>query len=603
MSQAELLSDPVHDGGRLAALRDAGLLDTASEAVFDRFTRLARELLGVDVSLMSLVESDRQFFKSQQGLPEPWAQARQTPLSHSFCQQVVRTGRPLVVSDARHDARVAGNLAIRDLGVIGYAGVPLTLADGNTLGAFCVVTAEPHVWTDREMRVLGLLGEAVVDEIELRGRLVQRDFHDALTGLPNQGLFSVLLDRELAREGRTGLDLAVLAIQIDNIDLITEAFGPRASDALLCAVATRLASVMRATDLACRLSGARFLVLGHQIADERTAMLLAERMRSAVQGTPYTVEEESVQVTTSIGVVLPDPGARSAEDLIAEASLAMLNAESPGERAGSRPDRGMRRRAASSLRLHSAFAGALQRGELSLRYQPIVELRTGAIVGTEALARWTHPQLGAISPAEFIPVAERTGQIVALGEWALDQACRQLAEWQHTAAPSLTMAVNVAPQQIQQANIADVVAGILDRSGLAPAALTLEITEGVLLQDTPLHRRTLAALSDLGVSIALDDFGTGFSSLSYLHSFALDILKIDRSFIARMESDPRSRQLVQAIIDMARGLDLSVTAEGIETQDQFATLVASGCHRAQGYHLGRPQPATELTERLIYGQS
>lgn len=245
----------------------------------------------------------------------------------------------------------------------------------------------------------------------------------------------------------------------------------------------------------------------------------------------------------------------------------------------------------------------MERDELTLHYQPIFDLRTGAIVGTEALARWTHPHLGAISPAEFIPVAERTGQIVVLGEWALNQACRQLAEWQRTAGASLTMAVNLAPQQIQQANIADVVAGVLDDSGLAPAQLTLEITEGVLLEDTPLHRRAITALSELGVSVALDDFGTGFSSLSYLHSFMIDIIKIDRSFVASMQIDPRSRQLVRAIIDMVRALGLRVTAEGIETQDQLATLEASGCHYAQGYFLGRPQPADEITDLLHRGPS
>lgn len=345
MAQVEVLPDPVQDVGRLAALQDLGLLDTASEEVFDRFTRLARELLSVDVSLMSLVESDRQFFKSQQGLKEPWAEARQTPLSHSFCQQVVRTGQPLVVSDARHDERVTGNLAIRDLGVVGYAGVPLTLADGSTLGAFCVVTAEPHAWSDREMRVLALLGEAVVDEIELRGRLVQRDLHDAITGLPNVELFRVLLERELARDGRAALDLAVLAIQIDNIDLIAQAFGQRASDALLADVATRLASVMRITDFACRLSGARFLVLGHEIADEHTATLLGERMRRAVQDTPFVLEEASVQVTTSIGVVLPDRGARSAQALMTAACLATFEAGSPGEQDGSGLGDDLRRRA------------------------------------------------------------------------------------------------------------------------------------------------------------------------------------------------------------------------------------------------------------------
>ncbi len=593
------VAEAVNDPARLAALRDTGLLDTEAEEVFDRLTAVAREVLGADVSLVSLVDSDRQFFKSEQGLRDPWARARETPLSHSFCQRVVANGAELTIEDACADPALADHLAVRDLGAVAYAGVPLTLSDGHTVGTFCAVSNRPRLWLERDLRILRTLGEAAVTEIELRRMKRAQDLLDPLTRLPNATLFRHHLGLALEHTPGKRCAVVVLSLGIDDFTSVNESFGHRVGDSLLRELAGRLRSAISREDVLCRFSGDQFLLMCREVRDEAAAGRLAQRIAHAVTAEPYDVDGSPHHVSVSVGVAIAGRFGSTVDDLIAGADSSMREAKRSACTVRLR-DRGHRQRAARRLDMRNALADALRRDELDIAHQPIVDLRTGAITGTEVLARWTHERFGSVSPAEFIPLAERSGDIVVLGEQVLRRACRQVVEWQRRLGRQVEVSVNLAPQQVQQANLVEVVTGILEETKLPPSSLTLEVTEGVLLEDRPLHRQTLEGLSDAGIRLALDDFGVGYSALGYLRHFPMDKLKIDRSFIGAIEKETRSRQLVNAMISMAQALDLTVTAEGVESQDQAALLRDARCERAQGFFLARPATPEE-TFALISG--
>ena len=593
------VGEAVRDPARLAALRDTALLDSAAEEVFDRLTAIARDLLGVDVSLVSLVDSNRQFFKSAQGLEEPWATARETPLSHSFCQRVVATNAALIIEDAHADPALAGHLAVRDLGVAAYAGVPLTLSDGHTLGTFCAVSRRPRAWSQGELRVLTTLGNAAVTEIELRRMRRAQDLLDPLTGLPNATLFRHQLGLALEKSRGQRCGVVVLSLGVDDFTSVNESFGHLVGDTLLRALAVRLRSAISSEDVLCRFSGDQFLVLCAQVRDEAAARRLAQRLACAVTAEPYEIDSTRHRISVSVGVAIAGRFGATVDDLMAGADSSMREAKRSASTVALRKG-GHRQAATRRLEMRNALSDALRRDELHIAHQPIVDLDTGANIGTEVLARWTHERFGKVSPAEFIPLAERSGDIVVLGEQVLRRACRQVADWQRRLGRPVEVSVNLAPQQVQQANLVEIVTGILDETGLPAASLTLEVTEGVLLEDRPLHRQTLAGLSDAGVRLALDDFGTGYSALGYLRQFPMDKLKIDRSFIASIVDEGRSRQLVTAIISMARALDLTVTAEGVETEQQAALLRNVSCERGQGYFLARPS-TPEQTIALLSG--
>ena len=587
----------VFDGGRLAALRDTALIEAEPDDAFARLNRIAVELLGVPVSLVSLVDEDRQFFAGQVGLPEPWASFRETPLSHSFCQHVVNSGEPLVIDDARSDPLVSDNLAIRDLGVAAYAGIPLRMRDGNVLGSFCAIDASPRHWSERDLQILGDLASTAADVIELHRIQRLPVLHDPLTGLADRALFAELVAQSVTRAGRSGECVAVLAFGIDGFRLINEALGHSGGDKVLVSVGRRLTAALRGEDGVCRVGGDEFLVLCASVRDEADALVVAGRLREAVIGDPIDIEGRDQPIAATIGVACTTSQVDPAE--LIDAALAGLHRAKAGAHACERVDPARRARADKRLRLRSDIAGAHERGELHLAYQPIMRLNTGQPTGVEALLRWQHPDLGLIPPNEFIPAAERSGAVVALGEWVLRQACSDLLIWRRRWPElNLTVAVNVASIQMGTANFVDVVSSTLDDLGMSPSALTLEITERTLLHDGENHHRIMDGLRALGIRFALDDFGTGYSALGYLTRFPIEIVKIDRTFIDAMSTDPRAARLVEGILAMTRGLGLQAVAEGIESKDQLDALTGMGCQFGQGYLLGRPTAATTITQQL-----
>jgi len=410
--------------------------------------------------------------------------------------------------------------------------------------------------------------------------------HDALTGLPNRTLFWDTLQREVAGTGRYGGRFAVFACDIDRFKAINDTLGHPAGDTLLRTLAGRLTQVVRGGDLVARLGGDEFaLIVGVETA--RDAQRLADRVIEAV-GAPVDLDGHPAFVGVSIGIACGSGHAGDADQLYMHADIALYGAKAAGRNTFRFYEPGMDTVLATRTLLESDMRQAVQRGGFVLHYQPSVDLATGTTKGFEALMRWQHPLRGAISPSEFIPVAEETGLIVALGTWALREACREAASW-----PGETrVAVNISAVQFAQPGLEQGVLAALSASGLAPHRLELEITESVLMGDAEGVSACLHRLRAVGVRVALDDFGTGYSSLSYLRQFPFDKIKIDRSFIAGI-GDPDTAAIVRAIVGLGRRLGSAITAEGVETEAQLAAVRAEGCTEVQGFLFSRPLPAAE----------
>jgi diguanylate cyclase (GGDEF)-like protein len=581
----------ITDEARLAALGELGVMDSAPGEDFDRFTSLVAELLDAPVSLVTLIDRDRQVFTSARGLTGAWAQVRETPLSHSLCQYAVATEKPFVVIDAHRDPRVFDNLAVRDLSVVAYAGVPLVLADGHAVGALCAIDHVPRAWSERDLRVLADLAAAVAAQLGLRRQLGRQGLHDPLTGLPNRALTVAHCEQLAARTD--GTQLLALAVGIDDLGSVNAHHGVAQGDRLIDLVARRIARQLSSDDVLGRLYGNTFVVLRPRVSDPCEARDLAGRIRFAISSEPITVRGEQLGVSATVGMATAAPGI-DGDALVNRALDSLIQARSRNDRiAGGESE--PRDGSTSPARLRGALAGAVRRGEITVHFQAIVELSTGRTRGYEALARWHHPKFGLIGPAKFIPIAEQTGDIVLIGEHVLRTACAQLSQWRAMLPEEeIGITVNFSPLQFAVANIPDVVAGILAETGLPGSALTLEITEGVLIGTGELQRRNLERIRELGVRLALDDFGTGYSALSYLKRFPVDLIKVDRCFLDGLETDHRDAALMRAILAIGAGMELEVVAEGVETNAQRELLRLSGCHWGQGFLFSEPLPADEV---------
>ena len=432
--------------------------------------------------------------------------------------------------------------------------------------------------------------------------LGHRALHDPLTGLPNRDLLVQRLEAALPRAARDQTSLAVLMIDLDEFKAVNDSFGHHTGDELLCQIAPRLRAAARPQDVVARLGGDEFVVLCEGLSGPWDALDAARRLGGAWTE-PFRLGDESVYVSGSTGIALARHGRAESGALLREADAAMYRAKAGGRGQAELYDEAMRARAFESLRLEGDLRRALAEGSIGVAFQPILDLRTGRPRGAEALARWVHPERGAVSPAVFIPVAEDSGLIAGLGTHVLRTACAELARWRATipGAEDLTVSVNVSPRQIARGELFGDVKEILHETGLPPEALALELTESALMEETDAPGAVLATLRSLGVRIVLDDFGTGYSSLSYLRRFPLDGLKLDRAFVDGLAL-PDAAAVVRAIIAMGATLGLEVTAEGIETREHAERLRELGCPLGQGYMLARPLPAAEaaavLADRL-----
>ena len=432
-------------------------------------------------------------------------------------------------------------------------------------------------------------------------RLEYQATHDPLTGLPNRTLFLDRLELALARRRRSNRPVAVLFCDVDHFKVVNDSLGHSAGDRLLVALAERLRDALRPGDTVARFGGDEFVILCDELVTEHDAVAIAERANRAVHE-PLTVESTEVFAAMSIGIAFANADTEP-ESMIRDADAAMYLAKERGRARYEVYDERMRSTLVERLDIETALRRALTRHELRVVYQPTINLESGLIVGVEALLRWEHPERGPLVPSEFIDVAEETGLIVPIGMWVVEQACRQAQRWQaiRPDGEPMFVSVNLSGRQLDTSALVDNVADVLERTGLEPNLLGLEITESVVMRDPEASTTLLRALKDLGVRLAVDDFGTGYSSLAYLRRFPVELLKVDRAFVDGLDAqsgDVEDRAIVAAVVSLAHTLGMQAIAEGVETAEQLSELRALGCDMAQGFLIARPLTPHALDELL-----
>ncbi|HNN89702.1 MAG TPA: EAL domain-containing protein [Giesbergeria sp.] len=443
-----------------------------------------------------------------------------------------------------------------------------------------------------------VISRDVTDNKLAEEKVLQLAHFDALTGLPNRSLLADRCQQALGAAQRHGQCVALLFLDLDHFKNINDALGHRVGDALLCAVAQRLSGLLREQDTIARLGGDEFILVLPDTDAVGAAHVAEKLLRAADQ--PFDIDAHELVITPSMGIAMYPQDGKDFDTLSRCADAAMYIAKQGGRNHYRFFTAEMQADSDRSLLLENALRRALERNQLYLHYQPQVCVASGAIVGAEALLRWEHPELGRVSPAEFIPVAESSGMILPMGDWVLQTATRQLREWMDQGY-ALTMAVNVSLVQFRQADFPQRIGQILQDAGLPPHCLELELTEGVAMTDPALAIDTMDRLHQQGVLLSIDDFGTGYSSLNHLKKFKVYKLKIDQSFVRDIADDPDDRGIVSAIISMAQGMDMRTIAEGVETAEQLAFLQDHGCMEVQGYLFGRPMAARDFGALLQAG--
>ena len=466
-------------------------------------------------------------------------------------------------------------------------------ADGSE---FPVEVSLSPVETQRNVLICAAIRD-ITDRKEAQAELTHQALHDALTGLPNRALLLDRLNQAVAQARRTGSRVAVLFLDLDRFKLVNDSRGHAAGDELLIGVAERLREVLRPADTVARFGGDEFVMICQDAGEVGHAMRVADRVAEALRA-PFRLGADDMFLNVSIGIAVSD-GGTSAAELLRDADAAMYQAKDQGRGRCEFFDETMRTEAAARLDLQTALHWAITRQEMRVFFQPLVDVATGEPVGAEALARWAHPTDGIVTPDAFIKLAEESGLIVPIDLAVMEQATLQCARWPlRSDGIPLTVSANLSVHHLRHPGLLSHVRDVLDGSGLQPSSLCLELTESVLLEDVDRHIQTLLELRELGVRLAIDDFGTGFSSLTYLKRFPVDVVKIDRSFVAGLGTDVSDTAIVRSVIELAHALSLQVVAEGVERPDQLAALRSLGCDLAQGYLFAPPRRDAELLSWL-----
>lgn len=417
--------------------------------------------------------------------------------------------------------------------------------------------------------------------------------HDALTGLPDISLFRDRLENAITIAAPAGSKIGVLALNLDNFKFLNDSLGYACGDKLLRLFAERLKACLRDTDSICRHGGDEFIILLNHMQDEDSISYLVDVLLTEISS-PFAFAGSNISTSCSIGVAVFPTDGNDFEKLFGRARKAMSQAKEDGRNTARFFTEKLNNDSLHYLNIAYGLREALAHQHFLLHYQPQISMNTGRVIGAEALIRWQHPQNGMQPPAQFIGIAEQTGLIVEIGEWVIEEACKQAMQWQKAGLPALVVAVNVSAVQFRRGNLAKVILKALEKSGLSPSLLEIELTESILLEDIDHLLAQLDALKKLGVQLAIDDFGTGYSSLAYLKKFNIDRLKIDQSFVRDINTDPNDAAIVRAIVQMAHTLNLDVIAEGVEDEAMMQHLRASGCDQVQGYLFSKPLPADEF---------
>jgi diguanylate cyclase (GGDEF)-like protein len=550
----------VAEAAKRAALHELDLGEAGAPAAFDRLAALAARLLAAPVALVTVIHADRQVLLGRHGFDGKVAEGREMALGHSFGEHAVELR------------------------------IPLILDDGEVVGAFRAIDREPRSWSDEDLEILDDLASVATEILGGRAALVHHGLHDRLTGLPNRELLVASCD-DFIQDLGPDEHVAVLCAGLDHFNVVNQAFGTEKADRVLRAVAERFVGSVRETDVFGRLRGDVFALVAPGIADEAEALKLAARIRRVLSEAPLDIEGQSLSLGATLGVAIGGAGA-AGSDLVSDAANAMREAKRSQGRVRV-AERAHAESAAAHLRLREALHLACERDEIEAHFQPIVALETHRVAGYEALARWTSATLGPVSPGEFIPLAELTSDIVEIGELMIGQAAAFAAALREIVGEEVRVTLNAAPSQLDRTDFAVTVRSAFEAHGLTGRSVGIEITEGTLLESGELERANLGMLRAFGAHVLLDDFGTGYSSLAYLRDFEIDTIKVDRSFIDRMVDDRHSASLIQAILAMARGIEMEVVAEGIETEEQAKLLRLLGCRYGQGFGLGRPIDARQ----------
>jgi diguanylate cyclase (GGDEF)-like protein/PAS domain S-box-containing protein len=538
------------------------------ESRFTRINRYAAVRFGVASPALAVGRTDFDFFTDEHA-----AQAFRDE------QEIIRSGEPLVNIEEK-ETQAGGEDRW-----VSTTKLPLRDREGNIVGTFGI-------------------SRDITERKKAEEQLQRQAFYDPLTGLPNRALFVDRL-KHLFQRGRRALGsplFALLYLDLDRFKSVNDSLGHQAGDELLVSAARRLERCLRPGDTLARLGGDEFTVLLEEIGCEADAIGVAARIHQELVA-PIEVGGYEVFTSVSVGIALSSAGYERPEDMLRDADTAMYRAKAAGRARHQVFGDDMHQRAVSSLQLETDLRRALDRREIIPYYQPIVDLETGGVVGFEALARWRHPTRGMVPPDLFIPVAEETGLVGAIGELMLAEACRQAREWQgaYPTWADLEMSVNVSAGQLSQGGLPAQVERVLAATGLDPACLMLEITESTLMHNLNAGAGVIQRLHAMSVGLHLDDFGTGYSSLAYLHSFPVHALKVDRSFVNRMDSAPQQSAIVKAIVSLAHNLGMAVIAEGVETSAQAEVLRALRCERGQGFLFSKPLPAEEAGRLLASG--
>ena len=506
-----------------------------------------------------------------------------------FLRMAAEFGRALYARRPIHLVMDPNPLVVEaDAPIADFMGRMLTERPSDLLRGFILAEDGRYIGVGT---ALGLMQHAH-QHAQLTMRQIEKLAHyDPLTGLPNRALFQKQFADALARAARSGEGAAVLCIDLDHFKSVNDTLGHNHGDLLLGMAAQRLQRCVREGDTAARLGGDEFAVVQNGLASPDGAARLATRIVTAM-AEPFDVEGHQVVVGASVGIAIFGTDGSDAEELLKKADMALYRVKREGRGGFHFFEPGMDENLQARRRLELDLRRALQAGEFEVHYQPLYDLAAERITGCEALVRWRHPDRGMIAPVEFIPLAEETGLINPLGEWVLRQACADAATW-----PSdVRVAVNISAVQFRNPNFVSSVVSALANASLPAERLEVEITEGVLLQDSAYNLELLHKLRDLGVRISMDDFGTSYSSLSYLRSFPFDKIKIDQSFVRDLPRDAEALAIIQAVTGLGASLGIATTAEGVETQDQMDKLREYGCSEIQGYLISRPTPAPKLLE-------